>query len=232
MADSTDDCEAVSPICPVEATVYGYTPSLGGNAFYAIVFAICALVQFYYICRFWRSWKAYSILTFIGCAGECCGYVGRVLLAKNPWNGAALPIQLVLLMASPSFLAAALYTILRTLVHHFGPEHTRMPERFWTWPFVTADLAGFFLQCGGGIVASMAEKNPSLGTVGYTIMVFGVSFQAGIMVIAMVLAADFALRVGRRHGADVFSLLPRDLKIFLGAMTATFIFILTRCLYR
>ncbi|GAB1309933.1 Sphingoid long-chain base transporter RSB1 [Madurella fahalii] len=232
MPNSTDECEAVSPSCPVEATVYGYTPNLGGNAFYAVVFAICALAQCYYICRFWRLWKTFSILTLVGCVGECCGYIGRLFLHKNPWDGAALPIQLVLLMVSPSFLAAALYTTLRTLVQYFGPEHTKLPARFWTWPFVTADLAGFFLQCGGGIVASMSDRYPSLGSIGNTIMIFGVSFQAAIMVVAGILAADFTLRIGRRHGADVFALLPRNLRIFLLAMTAAFFLILTRCIYR
>lgn len=230
--NSTKDCEAVSPNCPVEATLYGYTPSLGGNAFYAVAFAVCALVQCCHTCRFWRLWKAFSILTFVGCVGECCGYIGRLFLHKNPWNGAALPVQLVLLMVSPSFLAAALYTTLRTLVQHFGPEHTKLSERFWTWPFVTADLAGFFLQCGGGILASMSEKNPSLASIGNTVMIFGVSFQAATMVVAGLLAADFILRIGRRHGADVFGLLPRKLKIFLLAMTAAFFLILTRCIYR
>ncbi|KAH7317599.1 RTA1 like protein-domain-containing protein [Rhexocercosporidium sp. MPI-PUGE-AT-0058] len=218
-----------------QATVYGYAPNLGGNSFYAVVFALCALIQCYHICRFWQSWKTFSILTFVGCCGECCGYIGRLFLHKNPWNGAALPIQLVLLMVSPSFLAAALYTTLRTLralVQHFGPEHTRLPERFWTWPFVTADLVGFFLQCGGGVVAAAGDRNPSLASVGNTIMIFGVSFQAAIMVLAGLLTADFALRIGRRHGAHVFADLPRDLKFFLSAMTAAFFLILTRCIYR
>ncbi|KAH8881107.1 hypothetical protein GQ53DRAFT_832638 [Thozetella sp. PMI_491] len=203
MPDSTDHCKEVSPDCPVEATVYGYVPNLGGNAFYAVVFAICALIQCYYIFRFWRLWKGFSVLTCVGCVGECCGYIGRLFLHKNPWNGAALPIQLVLLMVSPSFLAAALYTTLRKLVQHFGPEHTRLPARFWTWPFVTADLLGFFLQCGGGILAAMGDANHTLASVGNTLMVFGVSFQAAIMVIAATLTADFALRISRRHGAYV-----------------------------
>lgn len=232
MPDSTDNCKVVSPNCPVEATVYGYAPNLGGNAFYAVVFALCALIQCYHICRFWRFWKTFSILTFVGCCGECCGYIGRLFLYKNPWNGAALPIQLVLLMVSPSFLAAALYTTLRALVQHFGPEHTRLPERFWTWPFVTADLVGFFLQCGGGVIAAAGDRNPSLASVGNTIMIFGVSFQAAIMVLAGLLTADFALRIGRRHGAHAFADLPRYLKIFLSAMTAAFFLILTRCIYR
>ncbi|KAH7420188.1 RTA1 like protein-domain-containing protein [Cadophora sp. MPI-SDFR-AT-0126] len=229
---NTDDCESVSPSCPVSDTIYGYTPTLGGNAFYAVVFAICALVQCYYIWRFWRSWKTYSILTFIGCVGECCGYIGRLFLHKNPWNGAALPIQLVLLMVSPSFLAAALYTTLRALVRHFGPEHTRLPERFWTWPFVTADLVGFFLQCGGGVVSAAGENNASLASVGNAIMIFGVSFQAVIMILAGIATTDFALRIGRRHGAGVYADLPNDLKTFLLGMTAAFFLILTRCIYR
>lgn len=230
---ATDDCEAVSPTCPVEATIYGYTPNLGGNAFYVIVFALCVLVQCYHACRSWRFWKAFSLLTLVGCAGECCGYVGRLFLHQNPWNGAALPIQLVLLMVAPSFLAAALYTTLRILVQYFGPENTKLSARFWTWPFVTADLAGFFLQCAGGILASMSERNPSLGSVGNTVMIIGVAFQAAVMVVAALLAADFALRIGRRHGgARVFALLPRDLRIFLLAMTAAFFLILTRCIYR
>ncbi|MAD82233.1 MAG: hypothetical protein CL912_04660 [Deltaproteobacteria bacterium] len=232
MSDSTDDCNFVSPTCLVEDTVYGYTPNLGGNAFYAIVFAICALIQFYYIFRFWRAWKTFSVLTFIGCCGECCGYIGRIFLHKNPWDGAALPIQLVLLMVSPSFLAASLYTTMRALVRYFGPEHTRLPERFWTWPFVTADLVGFFLQCGGGVVAAAGDRIPSLADIGNAIMIFGVSFQAVIMLVAAVLTVDFAWRIVRRHVSRVFADLPRDLKIFLLAMMAAFLLILTRCVYR
>jgi hypothetical protein len=232
MPDSTDDCKSVSAECPVSDTMYGYAPNLGGNAFYAVIFAVCALTQCYHVVRFWRSWKTFGILTFWGCVGECCGYIGRIFLHNNPWNGAALPIQMVLLMVSPSFLAAALYTTLRALVRHFGPEHTRLAERFWTWPFVTADLVGFFLQCGGGILAATADANPNLGTIGNAIMIFGVSFQAVIMIIAGLLSLDFTLRIVKRHHGRVFTDLSRDLKIFLIAMTVAFFTILARCIYR
>ncbi|KAK3368380.1 RTA1 like protein-domain-containing protein [Podospora didyma] len=245
MSDSTEECKAVSPACPVEATLYGYSPNLGGNAFYTVVFAVCALAQLYYAtCRCFcrrrkdpgggKNWTTYSVLTMVGCVGEACGYIGRLFLHKNPWNGAALPIQMVLLMVSPSFLAAALYTMLRPLVRHFGAEHCNrfVPARYWTWPLVTADLVGFFLQCGGGIVASMSERDPKFGSIGTAIMIFGVSFQAVVMAVAGLLVADFTLRVGRRHGADVFALLQRRLRIFLLAMTAALLLILTRCIYR
>jgi hypothetical protein len=232
MPGSSDKCEAVSPDCPVEDTIYGYAPNAGANGLYTVIFAICALAQAYYICRYWRLWKGYSILVFVGCVGECCGYIGRILLHNNPWDGAAMSIQFLLLMISPSFLAAALYMSLRTLVQYFGQEHTRLPARFWTWPFVTADLIGFVSQCCGGIIASMGGTNPSLATVGDIIMIVGVTFQAVIMLIAGVLATDFAMRIRRRQGEHVFRDLPRNLRTFLLSMVAAFVLILTRCIYR
>lgn len=230
--ENFEDCEKVSPSCPVEATTYGYAPSLGGNAIYAVIFAACALVQLFFVFRHWRLWKGYTILVCIGCIGECCGYVGRIFLHNNPWNGGAMSIQFVLLMVSPSFLAAALYMSLRTLVNYFGPEHTRLPERFWTWPFVTADTVGFLAQCGGGILASIGERNPSLGTAGIIIMVTGVTFQAVVMGVAGCLATDFAIRFRRRQATGAFKSLPRNLQVFLLSMSAAFLLILTRCIYR
>ena len=227
-----DECKQVSAECPVEDTIYGYIPNLGANAFYAVIFAACALIQLYFIFKYWRLWKGYSILVFVGALGECLGYIGRMLLHNNPWNGAAMTIQLLLIMVAPSFLAPALYMTLRTLVQYFGPKHTKLPARLWTWPFVTADLVGFVSQCGGGILSSMGTTNPSLGTAGNTIMVAGVSFQAVVMFVAGALATDFAMRLFRREGAIVYKTLPKDLKIFLWCMTAAFVLILARCFYR
>lgn len=229
MSQSYDNCKDVSPECPVEASLYGYAPNLGANVFYAIIFAVCALIQLYFTCRYWKLWKGFSILVCVGCVLESAGYIVRLLLSKNPWNGAALSIQFLLLMVAPSLLAAAMYMTLRTLVQYFGPEHTRLPARFWTWPFVTADIIGFFLQCGGGILSSLGGNLANIGTI---IMVFGVSFQAVIMGIAGALAADFALRIRRRHGTRMFRHLSKNLRLFLWSMTAAFFLILGRCIYR
>jgi hypothetical protein len=227
-----DECKHVSDACPVSDTIYGYAPNLGANSIYAVIFAVCALIQVYFIFKYWRLWKGYSILVFVGALGECLGYIGRILLHKNPWDGASMTIQLLLIMVAPSFLAAALYMTLRTLVQYFGPKHTKLPARLWTWPFVTADLIGFVSQCGGGILSSMGSTNPNLGTVGNSIMVAGVSFQAAVMFLAGGLATDFAVRLYRREGAIVYKSLPKDMKIFLGCMLPAFLLILARCFYR
>jgi hypothetical protein len=234
MSGSTDDCNEITPECPIEDTIYGYAPNVGWNGFYAAIFAVCALVQCYFIWRYWRLWKGYSILVCVGCVGEFGGYVGRVLLGNNPWDGGSMTIQILLLMIAPSFLAAALYMTLRTLVQYFGPEYTKLPARFWTWPFVTADLTGFVVQCGGGILSATGSDgtNTNLASVGNNLMIVGVAFQALVMIIAGILAADFTMRICRQQGAHVFRDLPRDLKIFLSSMITAFTLILIRCIYR
>ncbi|EHL00104.1 putative Sphingoid long-chain base transporter RSB1 [Glarea lozoyensis 74030] len=106
MPDSTDDCKSVSPSCPIEDTVYGYAPNLGGNAFYALVFAISG----------------------------------------------------------------------------------------------TSDGLAFL---PGGSVVHNTEST-----------------------------SDFTIRICKRHGTGVFTALQKNLKIFLLGMTAAFLLILTRCIYR
>ena len=40
---SFDDCTELSPLCPVEATVLGYTPNLGSSVFFTIAFGLCLI---------------------------------------------------------------------------------------------------------------------------------------------------------------------------------------------
>ncbi|KAF4457887.1 Sphingoid long-chain base transporter RSB1 [Fusarium austroafricanum] len=230
-SDQRDNCKSVSSECPVEDTIYGYVPNMGGNAFYAIIFGVCTLVQAYYLIRYWQKWKGYTILVLLGCLMECGGYACRMLMSKNPWDGGSTSIQFVLLMIGPSFLAAALYMTLRSLVQYFGEQYTKLPARFWTWPFVTADMLGFFTQAIGGIMASMTEKYKAVGDAGRYIMVFGVTFQAVVMAVAGILAIDFALRMRRQQG-NVFRHLSKDLNTFLVSLTIIFLVIFTRCIYR
>lgn len=46
MSDPTANCTSVSPQCPVDQTIYGYTPNLGANAFCKYLFFL-TLPMFY-----------------------------------------------------------------------------------------------------------------------------------------------------------------------------------------
>jgi hypothetical protein len=55
MPDRPAECTAVSPECPVEATLYGYYPSLGWNAFFVGFFGLCCVINLVLGIRY-RTW--------------------------------------------------------------------------------------------------------------------------------------------------------------------------------
>ena len=104
---STDLCTQVTPECPVEATIYGYYPSLAANIFFCAVFAICLVAQTFFGLRY-RTWT-FLIAMFFGTLGEAIGYVGRILLNDNPWSEIGFQIQICCLIISPAFITAGVY---------------------------------------------------------------------------------------------------------------------------
>lgn len=75
---SYSTCESLSASCPVEATIYGYRPDLGGNAFFLSAFALCTIGQLYLGVRY-RTWT-WLVAVFTGSLVETIGYAGRVMM--------------------------------------------------------------------------------------------------------------------------------------------------------
>ena len=55
MSSAYENCTAITLSCPVEATTYGYYPSLPGNAIFLAINAACALIQVYFGIRY-KTW--------------------------------------------------------------------------------------------------------------------------------------------------------------------------------
>lgn len=87
----SQNCTELTPLCPVENTIYGYAPNLGLNAFFVAIFALCALAQFFLGTRYKTYFFAYVVT--MGCIGEAIGYGGRIIMHSNP---VYIPIQRVL----------------------------------------------------------------------------------------------------------------------------------------
>ena len=68
---STQNCTDISIYCPVEFTIYGYYPSLGANAFFLAIFALCLAVQFVLGIRY-KTWT-YFIALVLGSFAEALG---------------------------------------------------------------------------------------------------------------------------------------------------------------
>ena len=231
-----DSCKSIGPNCPIEDTAYGYYPSLPGNAVLAAVFGVCALAQVILGVR--SRLKLYSSLVFIGCVGEVIGYVGRTMLHNNPWSESGMILNILLLIVSPSFMAAALYLTLKQVVLYYGPEYSVLKPKLYTWIFITCDAFGFVTQLvGGGVSSSATNGKGSQSTVnlGNDIMIAGIAFQAVTMAIAGILAIVFMVR---RHMhlsgrfAKPSSRKEKARTTYLLCAVAAFVFILIRCIYR
>ena len=172
-------CTHVTPECPVTATTYGYRPNLGANIFLLVVFGICTIAQLALGLRY--RLRAFTIAVTIGCAGECIGYAGRIILYYNAWSQTGFKTEIVCLVLSPSFLAAGIYLTLKHLVIYFGPEKSRIRPGLYTAVFISCDVASILMQAAGGGVA--ASDTASLVNIGDDIIVAGIAFQVFTMFI-------------------------------------------------
>ena len=87
-----DHANCTISICPIELSVYGYRASLASSIAMIVLYAICLVFQGVLGFRY----KAWSFMTamILGCLTEILGYVGRVLMWKNPWEKPGFIMQI------------------------------------------------------------------------------------------------------------------------------------------
>ena len=70
--------------CSVSTGTVPYQPNVGGNAFYATLFATFLVIQLYLGIRT-KTWS-FTVPMLFGLILEIAGYIGRILLHDNPWD--------------------------------------------------------------------------------------------------------------------------------------------------
>ncbi|EAU39571.1 conserved hypothetical protein [Aspergillus terreus NIH2624] len=171
-------CKEVGPLCPVEATTYGYYPNFGGNVFFTVFYGVLGLAQLG-IGVYFRAWTLMVALV-VGGFLEMAGYIGRILMHHNPWDEDAFKLQIVCLVLAPTFVAAGIYLTLKHIILSLGPEHSRLQPRLFTWIFIGCDIGSLILQAaGGGVAAAAGNTNVKLLNAGNNIIIAGIAFQVG-----------------------------------------------------
>lgn len=229
-----DWCASVGPECPVEGTTFGYYPSLGANAFFAAFFGLAALLQLGLGIKY-KTWT-YMIALVLGCAGECAGYVGRIMLHNNPYDETGFQIQIVLLIFCPAFLAAGIYLTLKHVVIQFGESWSRLKPAWYTYIFIACDISSLVLQSAGGGLAATANNDKKTLDAGTDIMIAGIIWQVVVLVIFAALVTEYAIRTYKRRDQLSPSALAlwanSKFRLFAGAVVVSYFGILIRCIYR
>src|SRR5438876_966758 len=80
-------------VCPVEASVYQYLPSLAANGAFIAVYGLAAIVHVLLGLRWRGSWWFVACMV-VGSLDEIVGYSGRVVLHSNPFDFSAFMAQI------------------------------------------------------------------------------------------------------------------------------------------
>jgi hypothetical protein len=189
-----------STLCDLTLAHFDYIPSLGGNAFYAAVFGIYIMINIVLGFRH-RTW-GYMVAMCLGLSGEVVGYIGRILLSKNPFDptGNDFLIYLVCLTISPALLSAAIYLCLARIVVVYGQHLSRFKPRTYTLIFCGCDIFSLVLQAAGGGIASGATT-ASKDQLGINVMLAGLSVQVASLALFAILCGEFAWRLYRNKSA-------------------------------
>lgn len=233
-------CTDISALCPVEATTYGYYPNLGANAFFCATFGLFALAQIFLGIRY-KAWT-WMVATVIGTVMECVGFIGRIMLHNNPWDGSGFRIQIVCLILAPSLLSASIDLTLKHVVIVFGAQTSRIRPALYTWVFIGLDVTSIVIQAIGGAVAASATANDSVNRsmldTGNNLMLAGIIVQVAQLIAFAAVTIDYIVRTKKYYKTrpvpeiGQFYLASKAFKGFCLAIVVAFCAILIRCIYR
>lgn len=113
---------------------------------------------------------------------------------------------------------------------------SRLRPSWYTYIFIGCDFFSISLQAIGGGLASAADGPGALLSAGNNVMISGLAFQVATMLAFGVLSAEYLLRVRRNPGAvnpaTAELRASRRFRGFLAALTAAYVAVLIRCVYR
>lgn len=101
-------------ICPTEASIYGYRPSIAFNATFVALFSASLMVHAVQL-AYHRAYF-FSLAMISGCAVEVIGYAGRLWLHHNPFSFSAFMANISAYLQSVPRLPAD-----RSSLHHSCP---------------------------------------------------------------------------------------------------------------
>ncbi|KAJ5918128.1 RTA-like protein [Penicillium verhagenii] len=207
------DANCILALCPAEASLQGYRPTLAAQIAFIALFGVSMLIHLAQGIRY-RTWFLASMMA-LGFIGEMIGYGGRICCTT------ILSV----------FFAAAIYVSIAKVSNFLGPEACRFPVKTYVWMFVPCDIVSLILQAVGGALSSSSVGSDKSGEY---ITLAGLAFQVFTLAIFTAMALDYLFRYKsyrKSQQVDQRRILSTRLGIFGVFFSASilFIFILRYC---
>ncbi|KAJ4382551.1 hypothetical protein N0V86_001773 [Didymella sp. IMI 355093] len=222
------NCSLDRPQCLLENSVFRYLPNVPANATFLAIFGLMLIAHVAQGIRY-KAWT-YMACMVAGCSLELVGYIGRIMLHRNPFDFNAFLINLVPITVAPVFFCAAIYVQLTKVITHTDRSVSRFNPRFITFTFIPCDVISLVLQGVGGALSAGAETVD--GTkVGVDVSKAGLIFQVITLVLFICLSSDYLWAVRRVHRSNS-SKMEKALKVMIVWLGAATFLILARCIFR
>ncbi|PYI30068.1 parasitic phase-specific protein PSP-1 [Aspergillus indologenus CBS 114.80] len=213
-------------LCPLEASILRYQPSIPANSVAIAIFGMSFLVNLVQGC-YYRAWGFMAGL-LSGCILEIVGYIGRIIIHDNPFAFNGFIMQIICITIAPVFFCAAIYVLLSRVIILVDERLSRIPPRFLGWIFITCDIISLVLQAVGGALSCTGDTKDDI-QVGVDISLAGLVFQVVTLTLFAGLFTDYLLSC--RRSGKLWEFKPR-LRFFLTGLFLSTFLVLLRCVYR
>lgn len=132
----TSAADCTSATCPVEEGFLSAPPAVEGAVFMLAAFTALIPINLWIGVR--CKTTTYTLTLVVGLLLEVLGYVGMLLLRSDLASKAYFILLLLGTTLGPTFITAAIYTILSHIVVLYGSDVSIVPEPVWLSYFFLA----------------------------------------------------------------------------------------------
>ncbi|KAJ6782871.1 hypothetical protein PWT90_07965 [Aphanocladium album] len=210
--------------CDIEWSTYKYRPSLPANIVMLILFTTAWNIHVFLGIR----WKTVWFMNFmmIGCGSEIIGYIGRILMWKNPFGFPGFMLQVIFITGGPVFFSAAIYITLSVTIEQLAPQLSRLRPVIFYWIFITADIICIVLQASGGALSTVSYGASETGV---KLALAGLAAQVIFLFAFSICFFDYMIRYYKSNSTPPMTSKLRTCFCFLAL---AFVCIFGRCCYR
>ncbi|KAL6411001.1 parasitic phase-specific protein PSP-1 [Ilyonectria robusta] len=213
-------------LCPLEASILQYQPSLAASGTLIGIFSLILIVQA--IQGIWTCSWGFMFSMIFGCILEIAGYTGRIIIHGNPFDFNGFITQIVCITVAPIFFCSAIYVLLSQVINRIDSSISRFKPQLIYWIFIPVDVISLVLQAAGGALSSVSTTQDNV-QVGVNISLAGLLFQVFTLFCFCALFVDY-LTTCKKSLSWVN--VDKPMKNFLSFLFLSFFFILMRCVYR